>query len=214
MLRSWTYDHGVLLVLDEVITFRLGFSGAQEVFKVKPDLTALAKIIGGGFPVGAVAGQTEIMSVLDHRFEDNPFPHGGTFNSNPITMTAGLTAMNLMTPEMFEHINRLGEKARQELGNAMTTANVSGQIMGAGSIFHIHLKDKAFTDYRSMFRSPAEQKAIRWLIDNLLEKKMMLAVTGMGCISTPMTDAEIDALAEASLKSFRELRKTGLLDQI
>ena len=89
-LRKWTRDNGCLLIFDEVITFRMGYGGAQEWFDVQPDLTARGKIIGGGFPVGALAGKDEFMQVLDPRQKIIPLPHSGTFSANPVTMTAGV----------------------------------------------------------------------------------------------------------------------------
>ncbi|MFX8079161.1 aminotransferase class III-fold pyridoxal phosphate-dependent enzyme, partial [Acinetobacter baumannii] len=78
-----------LLIFDEVITFRLGFRGAQGIWNIDPDLTTLGKIIGGGFPVGAICGHREFMAVFDPRPGKPALPHGGTFSANPVTMRAG-----------------------------------------------------------------------------------------------------------------------------
>ena len=77
----------------------------------------MAKIIGGGFPVGALGGEAEVMAVFDPTSTRPALPHGGTFNANPVTMAAGLKAMELMTPEAFERINALGEQARRGLAD-------------------------------------------------------------------------------------------------
>ena len=90
-LREVTRAHGIVLIFDEVISFRVGYHGAQGAFGVTPDMTTLGKIIGGGFPVGAVAGSAEVMTVFDPTRGGPPAaPHGGTFNANPVTMAAGL----------------------------------------------------------------------------------------------------------------------------
>ncbi|HCT44894.1 MAG TPA: aspartate aminotransferase family protein, partial [Phycisphaerales bacterium] len=88
-IRDWTTKNGSLLVLDEVITFRSTYSGLQTKYGITPDLTAMGKMIGGGFPIGAVAGRSEVMEVLNPRAKKVLFPHSGTFSANPITLTAG-----------------------------------------------------------------------------------------------------------------------------
>ena len=92
-LREWTRANGSLLVLDEVITFRSEFGGAQAWYGITPDLTALGKLIGGGFPIGAITGRREVMEVMNPLASKIRFPHSGTFSANPISMTAGLAAM-------------------------------------------------------------------------------------------------------------------------
>ena len=88
-LRKVTREVGALLIFDEVITFRLGYRGAQGIWDIDPDLTTLGKIIGGGFPVGAIGGRKDVMAVFDPRPGKPALPHGGTFSANPVTMRAG-----------------------------------------------------------------------------------------------------------------------------
>ena len=94
-IYKWTRKNNALLLFDEVVTFRAYFSGAQEKYSVSPDLTALGKIIGGGFPIGAIAGKSEIMDVLNPRNKVLKHPHSGTFSANPISTIAGYTAMSM-----------------------------------------------------------------------------------------------------------------------
>src|SRR2546421_4291332 len=88
-LRALTERHGILLIFDEVISFRIAWGGAQERFGVRPDLTTFGKIIGGGLPVGAFGGRADVMSYYDPRKGAARISHGGTFNANPATMAAG-----------------------------------------------------------------------------------------------------------------------------
>jgi glutamate-1-semialdehyde 2,1-aminomutase len=90
-VRELTRAYDVLLILDEVMTFRIDTGGAQAVYGVEPDLTTFAKIIGGGLPVGAFGGREDVMRVFDPAA--GAIHHGGTFNANPITMAAGVAAM-------------------------------------------------------------------------------------------------------------------------
>jgi len=94
-----TQRRGIVLIFDEVISFRVAWGGAQEHFGVRPDLTTLGKIIGGGLPVGAFGGRRDIMAYYDPRQGAARISQGGTFNANPVTMAAGLATLNALTPE-------------------------------------------------------------------------------------------------------------------
>lgn len=212
MLYAWTREDGALLVVDEVITLRLGYGGAQGGYKVKPDLTAVGKIIGGGFPVGGIAGRADVMAVFDPRLREIPVPHGGTFNANPITMVAGYAAMDEMSPAAFDRIARLGARARVGLAQALADSGVEGRILGDGSLFYIHLTDRQFSDYRSSYRSAVDRRRIDMMLHGLLARGYILATTGMGCISTAMGDNEIDGLAEAVAGVLTEMRRAGVFD--
>jgi len=118
-LHQWTRDNGALLVYDEVITFRSNYGGAQEWYQVRPDLTAMGKMIGGGFPVGALAGRAEVMDVMDPLADKVLFPHSGTFSANPITMTAGLVTMELFDEAAVLKLNALAEYARVQIEEAI-----------------------------------------------------------------------------------------------
>jgi glutamate-1-semialdehyde 2,1-aminomutase len=205
-LRSWTQKHGALLVFDEVITYRCAYGGAQEWFKGRPDLTALGKMIGGGFPVGAIAGRKEVMAVFDPLAEKVLFPHSGTFSANPITMTAGLAAMELFDRPQVARINRLGEVARRQIGEAIRTAGIPACVTGGGSIFRIHLKARPPKNYRQSYPTPAETRLMRALIEHALAKGIILISTGSGTLSTPMNQPEIDRLTEVLLSGFRKIK--------
>src|ERR1700710_2888001 len=117
-LRSVTREVGALLIFDEVITFRLGFRGAQGIWEIDPDLTTLGKIMGGGFPVGAVGGKREFMAVFDPRSGKPALPHGGTFSANPVTMRAGLAAMELLDEAAFVRLDVIGDAVRSGIDDA------------------------------------------------------------------------------------------------
>src|SRR5947209_7146327 len=115
-LRKWSERHGVLLVFDEVITFRAEHSGLQARYGVTPDMTALGKIIGGGFPIGAVAGRAEVMDVLNPQSPRYVFPHSGTFTANPISMTAGMAAMLKFDQPAVARLNALTDLMPHRVG--------------------------------------------------------------------------------------------------
>ncbi|WP_311974442.1 aspartate aminotransferase family protein [Bradyrhizobium glycinis] len=120
-LRQATREVGALLIFDEVISFRLGYQGAQGLWGIDPDLTTLGKIIGGGFPVGAIAGKREVMAVFDPRHGKPALPHGGTFSANPVTMRAGLAAMELLARRRSRGWTRLVRRS----GTASTTRSAT-----------------------------------------------------------------------------------------
>jgi glutamate-1-semialdehyde 2,1-aminomutase len=192
MLRRVTSETGMLLVFDEVISFRLGYEGAQGVFGVTPDLTTLAKIIGGGFPIGAVAGSADAMSVFDPRKGKPLAPHGGTFNANPISMVAGTAAMELLTPEAFERLNTLGARAREGVAKAFSDAGIDGQVTGEGSLLRIHMTSVPLIDYRSARATNAQNAALTVVVDSMFANGVLMAETGLCALSTAMGEAEVD----------------------
>jgi glutamate-1-semialdehyde 2,1-aminomutase len=194
-LRELTRRLGILLIFDEVIAFRLAYGGAQEYFGVDADLTTFGKIIGGGLPVGALGGRAEIMDLFDPR-QPNRIGHGGTFNANPVTMAAGLATLAELTPAAYEHLNRLGELARRRLRQAFQRLEIPAQVTGAGSVFAVHFTAEPVTDYRSAWRG-ADPGLLRRLHLGLLNEGAIIAPRGMGCISTPMTEAEVEFLGQA-----------------
>src|SRR5580704_14441130 len=139
-LREETARHGILLVADEVLNFRISYHGAAHAFGIEPDLASFGKIIGGGFPVGAVGGSRRVMSVFDHT-GCLKVHHGGTFNANPVTMTAGLETMRQMTPEAFQRLNRMGEDLRNRLTRLFADRRIAATVCGKASLFAAHLTD-------------------------------------------------------------------------
>jgi glutamate-1-semialdehyde 2,1-aminomutase len=195
-LREVTSRHGIALIFDEVITFRVGYQGAQGVFGVTPDLTTLGKIIGGGFPVGAVVGRAEAMAVFDPTGGKPAAPHGGTFNANPVTMAAGLAGMRLLTPEAFGKLDELGAKLRASLEACFKRAGVPGAVTGLGSLFRLHATDRELVDYRSTRTTAEEEARLHRMVRGLMERGVLMSITGLGCLSTPMGDAELESLVE------------------
>ncbi|MGH7335096.1 MAG: aspartate aminotransferase family protein [Candidatus Rokuibacteriota bacterium] len=195
-MREVTAAHGILLIFDEVISFRVGYRGAQGAFGVRPDLTTFGKIIGGGFPVGAVGGRAEVMAVFDPRRGKPLVPHGGTFNANPVTMAAGLAAMRLMDETAYARLDEMGEKLRGGFRACLERAGVPGAITGVGSLFRIHPSGVMFVDYRSALADDAERNRLDQLQRALLDHGVLISPTGLGCLSTVVTEAEIEYFLE------------------
>jgi glutamate-1-semialdehyde 2,1-aminomutase len=205
-LREWTEKNGALLVMDEVITYRVGYGGAQEGHGVSPDLTAMGKMIGGGFPVGALAGRGDVMDVMNPLADKVLFPHSGTFSANPITMTAGYAAMKLYDRKAVEYVNGLGDRARSQIADAIGVAGIPACVTGQGSMLRVHFKPEPPNDYRSAFMTPDEAALLKAFLDHLFASGIIMVNTGTVMLSTVMTEREIDTLSEAMLGGFRKVR--------
>ena len=193
MLQRVREDTGVLIVLDEVITLRLGYGGGQQVFGVTPDLSAIGKIIGGGYTVGAVGGTAEVMAVFDPTQSKPLLPHGGTFNANPITMVAGEAAMRHFERDEIERLGALGDKARRGIAAAFDEAGVPGQVTGLGSLLRIHVHNRPLIDYRSSLMSAEEKTLLAAILRHMRDNGIFVNERGVCSLSTPMGEAEIDA---------------------
>lgn len=204
-LREWTENDGSLIVLDEVITFRCAYGGAQELFDLHPDVTALGKIIGGGFPVGAIVGRREVMDVLNPLADRVLFPQSGTFSANPVTMTAGLTAMELFDRPAVERVNALAEQAIDGIEAAIARTGVRACVTGGGSMFRVHLKERPPKDYREAFLTAEETKTLGLLLDHLLDEGFLMINTCSATISTAMSETEIESLVAAMESGFSKL---------
>ncbi len=205
-LYQWTRKDGSLLLFDEVITFRTTLGGAQERYSVKPDLTALGKMIGGGFPAGALAGRSDVMSVLDPSESHLRYPHSGTFSANPITMTAGRVAMEMFDQKAVTRLNLLGDKTRKQIAEAIRIADIPASVTGGGSMFRVHLKPVPPQNYRETYMDKSTAGLIKNLIDYLYEQGIMMINTCSGTLSTAMEEKEIDRLSEAMLNGFKKIK--------
>jgi glutamate-1-semialdehyde 2,1-aminomutase len=191
-LRALCDLYGILLVFDEVISFRLGYQGMQGVLGVGPDLTTLGKIIGGGFPVGAVAGRREVMAVSEPQ-RPSRVPHYGTFSANPVTMAAGKATLEALTPEVFAELNAAGDRLRAEL--ARICAGLPLQITGVGSLFKINATPLPIRNHRDSLRVDNQWQEIASLA--LLNEGFLLTTKLHGCLATSTTREHIDSLLAA-----------------
>jgi glutamate-1-semialdehyde 2,1-aminomutase len=192
-LREITRAYGIVLIYDEVITFRLGYAGAQGAYGGDPDLTALGKIMGGGLPIGAVGGRRALMSLLDPASGGPTVVSGGTFSGNALSMVAGHAAMDQLTPADFARLDRLGDRLRGEATALFRAAGVPGQVTGDGSLFLIVPVSELVESFRSLHPDAAAWTRLDRLHLLLLEEGIIVARRGLGCLSTPMGDAEVDA---------------------
>lgn len=190
-LRALTIEHDALLIFDEVMTFRLETGGVQDHYRVRPDLTAFAKIIGGGFPVGAFGGRREVMQQFDPA-QPKPLWQSGTFNGNAITMIAGIAAMEHYPAAEVARINALGDKLRDGFNETLRLAEVDGVATGYGSFVGVHFAKEAPINYRDAARADQTMKRLVHL--GLLNQGIFCAPRLMFCTSTAMSGDTVDRI--------------------
>ena len=192
-LRKITAENGIIFILDEVISLRLAMGGVQSIYGVKPDLTTMAKIIGGGYPVGAFGGREDIMQQLSP--EVHRVHHAGTLNANPITAAAGAATMEQLDAAAINHINKLGESFADGVRAVFKKQNIKGQVTGMGSLQNIHFSDRPVVDGKSALETNKDLLHLYYLA--ALERGLFSAARGLYVMSTPMTRKEIDAAVGA-----------------
>ncbi len=196
-LREITRKHGILLVADEVLSFRVDYRGACHAHSVAPDLVALGKIIGGGFPVGAVGGRREVMEVFDHRLTEKVH-HGGTYNANPVTMAAGFETMRQMTEEAYHRLDQMGNSIRSAVSETLSARGIPHRVTGRGSLFAILASDAEAADFRDVAAIRAGRPELSGLTQEMLARGILLGARGLfGALSTPMGEAELEMFVGA-----------------
>ena len=187
-LRAYTQAHGMLLVFDEIICFRIGPTGAQGAFGVEPDLTTLGKIVGGGLPLAAFGGRAVHLDRFDARRPD-AMPHGGTFNGNPLAAAAGLATLRALTPDVYAELDARAERLERGVHDELARAGVGGGVTRVASLFDLRLE----------VGTPGD------LFLALLTEGVHVAPRGMGALSTPIGDADVDGVVAAVGRIAREL---------
>ena len=201
-LREVTREHGILLIFDEVITLRLAPGGAQAIYGIAPDLTAMGKFIGGGLPVGAFGGPRDIMSLYDPTRSDESgrrlgpaVSHSGSFNGNPVVMAAGTATLEQLTPQEYDRLNALGDRLRQGVRGVLADLEAPGQVTGMGSLFGIHFTERPVRSYREV--ATVDPGVRHRVFLGLLNEGVLMATQLVGSVTAPMGPDEVDQLVGA-----------------
>ena len=205
-IREWTAANGALLALDEVITFRTEVGGLQSRYGFTADLTAIGKLIGGGFPAGAIAGRADVMEVMNPNASKLLYPLSGTFSANPITMTAGFIAMRDFNAAAVARLNALGARAMHGIEEAIGRTGATACVTGTGSMFRVHMKATPPANYREAYNTAEETKQLKMLLNHLFAEGFLMINTCSATLSTPMTESDIDALVAAIEGGLRKIR--------
>jgi glutamate-1-semialdehyde 2,1-aminomutase len=203
-LRAATQRYGLPLIFDEVVTgFRFAYGGAQELYGVTPDLAAFGKILGGGFPLAAVAGAERIMRCFDPRSEGTPehVAQVGTLNGNPIAAVAGLATLAVLRqPGAYDRLHGTGRALRDGLAGIVRRLGLRAQVVGEPTVFDIVFTDRPITDYRSMLT--ADGAMLRTFNTECLRRGLVKGVSKI-YVSLAHSDADVAralSIFEDSLK--------------
>ncbi len=201
-LRKITTSHGALLIFDEVMTgFRVHLGGAQTLYNMKPDLTTLGKVIGGGLPVGAYGGKREIMQMVA---PVGPMYQAGTLSGNPLAMSAGIVALSLIREEeCWEKLEQAAVKLEAGISSAAKGAGIPIQQTRVGTMFTTFFSETKPVDWHSV--KVADKVQFGKFFQKMLENGVYLAPSQFeaGFLSIMHTDTIIDKTLEAVMETFR-----------
>jgi glutamate-1-semialdehyde 2,1-aminomutase len=201
LLREETKKHGSLLIFDEVITgFRFSRGGAQEWFGVTPDLTTLAKGLGGGFPVAAIGGSREVMGMI----AEGRYSHSGTYNANAVACAAVSATMDVLAePGLYERQRALGDRLAEGLRKLADAAGIPVQIEGLGTVFQLWFSEHPIHNWREAERYANEERFTRWYQEMVLRGVLFHPSQFENLfVSLVHTDADIDRTLEAAESAF------------
>lgn len=194
-LRQITSDNDIILIFDEVITgFRLAEGGAQEYFGVTPDLATFGKILGGGFPMGALTGKNEYMKMIAPLGD---VYQAGTFNGNPISITAGLTTLKLLDENFYSQLNKKGQYLRDGIRNILEELQLNYKVAGLTSMFQLYFTHEDVWDYKDA--KTADTRKFDAYFHKLLKEGIFIPPSQFECcfISLKHTTEELDFTLEA-----------------
>ena len=205
-LREVTAECGVLLIFDEVVTgFRFAYGGAQEYYGVVPDLCALGKVIGGGFPLAAVAGSSELMSHFDSEAvaRDAFLTQIGTLSGNPIAAAAGLATLELLrAPGRYDALFATGRELMDGIDELLKTAGIDAQVIGEPPLFDVLFTAAPVADYRGSLAGDAAQLR---RFNRLLRERGVLKGDTKFYVSLAHTGEDVRDTLDAVAASLREL---------
>jgi glutamate-1-semialdehyde 2,1-aminomutase len=197
-LRKITLENGVLLIFDEVITgFRLSIGGAQEYYKIRPDLTILGKVLGGGLPLSAFGGRRDVMEKLAPL---GPVYQAGTYSGNPVSVSASLAILQSLKKragQLYPRLEKMGDMMRRGIGDHLESAGAIAQVNGLGSMFQLFFTDRPVTDYHSA--KSADIRKYEKYFHSLLASRVFVPPSQFETcfLSTAHTEDELDATLDA-----------------
>ncbi len=195
-LRQLTTKYKILLIFDEVITFRISTGGVQKLYGVTPDLTALGKTIGGGLPVGAFGGKHEIIDQFNPTRKEF-ITHSGTFSGNAMTMVAGKAAMELYSDSEVERLTKLGDRLKVGLRKVLAELEIKGQVNGLQSLVYVYLFDEPVINGRqTVFKLIPTLNLSKYLTLALAIHGIYAVSRGITAfiLSTPMDERVVDEI--------------------
>ena len=209
-LREATRRHEIVLIFDEVVTgFRIAWGGAQERYGVTPDLATYGKAMSGGFPMAAIAGPNRIMKSLDaHRTDRRHLVRAsGTLSGNPISATAGLTALDLLSrPGTYDHLHKIGGRLRREIPKIGARYGFAAQTPGEDAVFGVRFTNREPLRTWEDLLTADKDLNLRWSVE-LLRRGILVNPNEKFYISVAHTDADVDRTLEACDQAFATIAR-------
>ena len=202
-VRKVTDENGVLLIFDEIFSYRVNIGGCQKYFSVTPDLTTVGKVIGGGLPIGVFGGKKEIMDIFCHEQTDTPLYHSGTFNGYETLMQAGYAALSKYDENAIEFINSLGDQLQKGLLKSFKDNGLKLQSNHIGSLINLHFFNEPITTAEQVLKSEEKLHALMHL--SLLNRDVFSIPRGLFILSCAMKKSDIDFLIEKIDDTLKEL---------
>ena len=199
-LRDVTRELGIVLIFDEIVSFRMSSGGTQSVFGINPDLTCLAKVVAGGTAGGAFGGREDIMSIYDPTKGTPGIPQSGTYNGNPIAMVAGLMTLREMGETAYAQLNDFTANLCKALKEAFDDAGIAASVAVAGSIFRIYFLEQLPENYRQAALDDSDKH--RWLYLWLLNNGIVIRQGGAP--SFPMAEDHASQLVDETRRALKE----------
>jgi glutamate-1-semialdehyde aminotransferase len=212
-LRAVCNETGVLLIFDEVVTgLRIGHRGAQGHFGVAPDLTCYGKAIGGGLPVGALAGRPAIMDLFPKSHAEGGVFSSGTFNANPLTMAAGLATLDVVESTkdtLYAELERKADGLAARVNRFAEQRQIAVRMMNAGSMLHLGF-EKALANNAWDRRAPTPEQTDDFFL-HMLAQGVLMPASRMTLISAAHSDAQIETVGDAIVRTLDAMREDGLV---
>jgi glutamate-1-semialdehyde 2,1-aminomutase len=206
LARELCTRHGAVLIFDEVMTgFRVGLTCAQGLYGIRPDLTTLGKVIGGGMPVGAFGGRRDIMEKIAPL---GPVYQAGTLSGNPVAVAAGLATLKLIqAPQFYERLSATTHALTEGLARAASERGVTFSAQSVGSMFGLYFRARPPASYAEVMQCDTE--AFNGFFHAMLERGVYLAPSAYeaGFVSSAHTDADIAATIAAAGEAFAAIKK-------
>lgn len=211
-LQAFCRKLGILFIIDEVITgFRIAYGGVQEHYGLKPDLATYAKALGGGAPIGAVAGRTDIMALFQGLGSDpKAIFSGGSFSGNPMSMAAGtahVEALRAQREQVYPYINAQGARLTEAFNHFAREQNMAVQMLNAGSMFQLFFRSDDIRSVRDLGDVDTRAEGDFYL--HLLRRGVLVPGTKRAFLSAAHTPALIDYMVAAMKNALLDLRADG-----
>lgn len=204
MLRRVCDEFGILLIYDEIASFRVAHGGAQALTSVRPDLTTFGKIIGGGVPIGAIGGSEKAMRIFDPSDSRPSLPFTGTFNAHPLSMAAGLATLQHYDQDAITRLNAIGENVRSGIRFGIGRKGLPAHVTGCASFVSIFFAPRDDSRYHTIAHRPEEMPMLKRFWSAAMDRKLLIDTSARFNLSTAYAAADAEELIHIVVESLEQ----------